>query len=191
MGVGSCCGTRLRSIEMNLREQPLPSTWTVAEGLEAYLAENGFTIESYDAKTTKATILGITFSVPNTKRHRWAIMLHDLHHVATGFGTDLRGEAEISLWEWRKGIRALGLYVGSIVVSISLLGPLLAPKRSRRAWRAGKGGSSLFGRPDLDYADMLTWTIAELRETLGLPQDGIAEGGRRLHGGAPKGEAKT
>ncbi|MGB0953270.1 MAG: hypothetical protein ACPG31_08580 [Planctomycetota bacterium] len=158
----------------------------MAEGLESYLEENDFTMESYDAPKTPINLFGVRMSVPNTERHQWAIRLHDLHHVATGFGTDLRGEAEISLWEWRKGLGGLGWYVGSIVVSISLLGPLMAPRRSWKAWRAGAGERSLFGRQELEYAEILTWTIAELRSRLGVPPDGLAIGRRGLHSGAPK-----
>jgi ubiquinone biosynthesis protein Coq4 len=35
-------------------------------------------------------------------------MLHDLHHVATGFGTDMIGEGEVSVWETRRRLRPLG-----------------------------------------------------------------------------------
>lgn len=98
-------------------EQPLPSNWSVEQGLNAYLEENGFTVKAYDAPRTPASFLGLRFSVPNTPRHRWAIMLHDLHHVATGYGTDPAGEGQISAWECRRGLRPLGLYVGSIGVS--------------------------------------------------------------------------
>jgi hypothetical protein len=82
--------------------QPSSLDWSVQEGRDAYLAENGFTVESYDAKWTPASLLGITFAVPNTKNHRRAIMWHDLHHVATGIGTDPAGEGEIAMWEMRR-----------------------------------------------------------------------------------------
>ena len=78
----------------DLRARPLPADWTVRRARDAYLEENGFTVAAYDAPRTPANILGFTFSVPNPPRHRAAIMLHDLHHVATGFGTDLRGEGD-------------------------------------------------------------------------------------------------
>ena len=98
------------------RAEPLPGDWKVQAGLDVFLEENGYAFEDYDAPRTPASLLGISFSVPNTPRHRWAIMLHDLHHVATGFGTDARGEGEISAWEARRGLRGLGLYVGAIIV---------------------------------------------------------------------------
>ncbi|HEU4538135.1 MAG TPA: hypothetical protein VFS00_28635, partial [Polyangiaceae bacterium] len=73
---------------MPTRDAPTPADWTVRQGRDAYLGENHFTLEAYDAPRTEASFLGMAFTVPNTPRHRWGIMLHDLHHVATGYGTD-------------------------------------------------------------------------------------------------------
>src|SRR5215467_14616440 len=106
---------------MSTTDKPLPADWGVREGRDTYLAENGFTTAAYDVKWTDASFFGVRFRVPNTARHRWAIMLHDLHHVATGYGTDLVGEAEISAWELRRGLRGLGFYVGSIVAGGALM----------------------------------------------------------------------
>ena len=80
---------------------PLRPEFSVERGRDAYLAENGFSVETYTAKYTPASFLGIPLNVPNTKRHQWAIKLHDLHHVATGYGTDMAGEAEI--WPGKRG----------------------------------------------------------------------------------------
>src|SRR5262245_47490792 len=103
------------------RARPLSESMNVRAARDAYLEENGFTVDAYDERWTWATFLGVRFAVPNTAKHRWGIMLHDLHHVATGFGTDLAGEGEISAWELGAGglagLRALGPYVGSIVMS--------------------------------------------------------------------------
>lgn len=159
-----------------------PAEWTVERALTAYLAENGFTVEAYDAKWTDASFLGIPLKVPNTKKHRWAIMLHDLHHVATGFGTDLTGEGEISAWELRRGLRALGPYVGTIVALGTLLGVFGAPRRALAAYRWG--GRSLFNDP-IEYQALLAMTVGELRSYLQLPSDGIASGPRGLHAFAP------
>lgn len=163
------------------RSHPFPPDWTVGAGLEAFLHENDYSIEQYDAPRTPASLLGISFSVPNTARHRWAIMLHDLHHVATGFGTDAVGEGEISAWEFRRGIRPLGLYVGSIVIGGVFLGLLVAPRRTLRAWRASERRPSLFHLQEFSYTDLLALTIGELRDLLGLPAEGLSLHPRRLH----------
>lgn len=123
---------------MFVLDRPYPSSWTVRRARDAYLEENGFTVASYAAKWTEATAFGIPIKVPNTPRHAWAIMLHDLHHVATGYGTDMRGEGEISVWEARRGLWPLGLYVAGIVVMGSLGGMLMAPRRALLALTVGE-----------------------------------------------------
>jgi hypothetical protein len=171
---------------------------TVREARDAYLAENGFTVEAYDAKWTDASFIGVRFAVPNTPRHRLGIMLHDLHHVATGFGTDLVGEGEISAWEARRGLRALGPYVGGIVASGVLMGLLLAPRRTLRAFRGKRGCASLFPLCALSkaefakrYEELLGMTVGELRRALGVPDPGAADGPRGLHAYAPnRGDTK-
>lgn len=167
-----------------------PGSWSVRRARDAYLAENGFTLEGYEDKWTSASFFGIPLKVPNTKRHRWAIKLHDLHHVATGYGTDLVGEGEISAWELR-GIGSLGLYVGSIVVAGTLAGAMLAPRRAIAAWRAARAARSLFelvppNEYDAAYDALLDRTVGELRARLGVPAEGLAREPRRLHDFAPR-----
>ena len=45
----------------------------------------------------------MTLKIPNTEGRRRAVRIHDLHHVVTGYQTDLRGEAEIGAWELASG----------------------------------------------------------------------------------------
>jgi len=169
-----------------VRAQPFPASWTVRRARDAYLAENGFTTESYDYTWTTGSFLGIELRVPNTRKHRWAIMRHDLHHVATGYGTDHVGEAEISAWELRAA-RELGLYVSSIVFLGMLLGLVRAPRRTLAAWRDGKTARFLYARPDCDddYETLLDLTVGELRALMGVPEDGVAREPRALHDFAP------
>ncbi len=168
-------------------ERPYPSSWTVRRARDAYLEENGFTVASYADKWTDATVFGIPIKVPNTPRHAWAIMLHDLHHVATGYGTDMRGEGEISIWEARRGLKPLGLYVASIIVFGSLGGMLMAPRRAFAAWRAAGVRTPLLfagGDTDADYEALLALTVGELRTLLGVPDEGLVTS-RALHARAP------
>lgn len=168
---------------LSTERQPLPASWSVRKGRDAYLAENGFTLSAYDAPWTPASLFGIPIAVPNTRRHRFAIMMHDLHHIATGYGTDHAGEGEISAWELRRGLKRLGLYVGGIVVSGALLGLLCAPRRTVAAFRAGGNRPSLFAEDDVEK--LLDVTIGELRQKLGLPEQGLATAPRGLHAHAP------
>jgi hypothetical protein len=161
---------------------PLPAEWTVERGLEIYLLENGFDRVLYDAPKTPASFLGVSFTVPNTPQHRWALMRHDLHHVATGFGTDIPGEAEVSVWELVGGVPNIGLYTAGIVTSIAMLGYARYPRRSLAARRASKA-ISLF-QDVVPYETALAMRIGDLRVRLGMPERGIASA-RRLHARAP------
>jgi hypothetical protein len=104
--------------------------------------------------------------------------------VATGFGTDLVGEGEISAWELRRGLRGLGAYVGSIVVAGAFAGMLAAPVRTLRAWRASSRQHSLF-RNKRPYDELLAMSVGDLRRELGVPDEGVADRPRRLHAYAP------
>ena len=163
---------------------PIPASDSTLNGRDAYLAENGFSVAAYEEPWTSASFLGVQFRVPNTARHRQAIRLHDLHHVATGYGTDLAGEAEISAWELRRGLRGLGAYVSAIVVAGAAAGLLFAPRRTLRAWRASPPGGSLF-QTGRDYDALLAMTVGELRRELGVPEGGLSTEPRRLHTFAP------
>lgn len=166
-------------------DTPVPARWTVRAGRDAYLAENGFRMEDYDAPWTPASVLGLRFGVPNTPRHRRAIMQHDLHHVATGFGTDLVGEGEVSAWEARNGLGHLDLYVRSIVIFGVLMGMVRAPVRTWQAFRAARNGETLFALGDDDYAALLELRVEELRNRLGVPEAGLSQRPRHLHSMAP------
>lgn len=167
------------------RLQPLAASLPVQQGRDLYLAENGFSVAEYDHPRTQASIFGLRFSVPNTPKHRWAIMLHDLHHVATGYGTDLVGEGEISAWELRSGLGSLGLYVGSIVLGGALFGFAIAPRRVLQAFLQGGSKRALWDRPDLSYDALMQMSVAELRAELAIPPSGLALVPRELHSHAP------
>lgn len=167
------------------QDEPLPSNWTVKEGLEAYMLESGFEIEHYELDSTPASFMGISFSVPNTPKHREMIKLHDLHHVATGFGTDMAGEGHISAWEFRNGIRGTGLYVGSIIFTGVLLGLVVSPRKTFRLLREKSEKPPLFGRSDIDYIELLDMKISDLRELLGVPEKGLFRGRRGLDSKSP------
>jgi len=163
---------------------PFPASMRVADARDAYLRENGFTFEEYAAPRTKAFFLGLTFSVPNTKDHQRGIMLHDLHHVATGFGTDLSGEGEVSVFETRAGLQGIGLYVSSLVLLGVVTGMLVAPLRTLRAFRRSWRCRALWNEP-ASYDELVRGTVGELRARIGLPPDGIAHRPRALHSKAP------
>lgn len=158
--------------------RPIDARVLVKKGLDEYLAENGFDVREYTMPTVRLKVFGRYMDLPNTKARQWAIPLHDLHHIATGYGTDWVGEAEIGAWELRAGCRtAIVYYLNTMAV---LIGLAIAPRRVLAAYRAAGAARSLY-RAGLSYEQALGMSLGELRAHLGIPSEGIVTGGRRLH----------
>ena len=166
------------------RQHPLPAGMRVRDALQVYLDENGFTAAAYDAARTTGSLLGLKLSVPNPPSHRRAIRLHDLHHVATGFGTDHAGEGELSAWQIRRGLRRAGAYAAAIVALNTTVGLMVASRRTWAAFKQAGSGGSLFDR-DVDYDVVLDRSVGELRALLAVPERGLADVRRGLHAHAP------
>lgn len=158
--------------------RPLPPSLRVEDALASYLDENGFDVGGYTAPTFDVEAFGRTYTYANTRDRKWAIPLHDLHHAATGYGTDLVGEAEIGAWELVAGCRTPIVYALNGVAV--LMGLFVAPLRTLRAFRDARGGRALY-RIDHDYAALLALPLGELRSRLGIPSGGLARAPRRLH----------
>jgi hypothetical protein len=156
---------------------------SVGQAVEEYLTENGFTVAEYTAKTVKLFAGPISFRVPNPPSRQRAVPLHDIHHVVTGFGTDVIGEGEQGIWELRAHCPGIvPIFLNSVAVAG---GFLLAPKRIIRAFLAAKGAETLYmSRITEESAKLMT--VRELRRRLGVPEHGIANPDeRRLHSHAP------
>lgn len=161
-----------------------PPTLTLREGRDRYLDENGFTMTTYTERWARVPLwFGLHILVPSPPSRGDALRMHDLHHVLTGYGTDLAGEAEISAWESSRGLGALSPYVRAIVLAGDVQGMMLRPRRTWRALRVAPGKGSLFGR-HLEYAALLDRSIGEVRAELGLPREGLVTT-RCLHADAP------
>lgn len=106
---------------------------------------------------------------PNTDARRRAVRYHGLHHVLTGYRTDIRGEAEISAWELGSGCRsekaAWFLNLGGF-----WLGLVIAPRRAWRAHSRGLRTKNLYGRPWGE--PLVARTVGATRRELGLDDAG-------------------
>jgi hypothetical protein len=78
-----------------------------------------------------------SFTLPNSAARKKAVPLHDLHHLATGYDTSWRGEAEIAAWELASGCAS---YRAAWLLNLLAfpLGLLIAPVRTWRAFRQGR-----------------------------------------------------
>lgn len=161
---------------------------TVKDALQQYLSINGFSTAAYDAKTVDIPIGPLVIPLPNSAGRKKVVRFHDLHHVATGYGTDLTGEAEIGAWELRAGCTnfAAYLYNGMAVA----MGLLISPLRTLRAFGDARGSTTLY-RLGLSYEEVLALDLLALRARLGVPASGVARLAPRLHDAAPQRAAPT
>ena len=75
---------------------------TVGEARARYFEATGFGVAAYEARAFRVRVGPLTLPFPNPG----LLPLHDLHHIVTGYGTGLVGEAEISIYELRTGCRS-------------------------------------------------------------------------------------
>jgi ubiquinone biosynthesis protein Coq4 len=141
---------------------------TVEEAREQYFAANGFSTAAYSDRWVHVRIGPLPFAFPNFRSRRRAIPFHDLHHVATGYATTWRGEAEIGAWEIAAtfGDRGARFWAAWLLNSIMFtIGLVIAPRRVIRAFRRGRKCTSVY-RIGVDEA--LALDVDELRRRLGL-----------------------
>jgi hypothetical protein len=103
---------------------------------------------------------------PNFDTRRKVILQHDLHHLTTGYNTDVKGETEISAWEIASGCRQN--WAALMLNTLGLMTGLpLHPRTLWRAWKRGHYTTNLY-KLGLSKNEMVNCTVDQLREKLGL-----------------------
>jgi hypothetical protein len=119
---------------------------TLREARATYFAAEGLPPDGGYAKSWVVTWFGpLPFAFPNTAGRKRIAPAHDLHHVATGYATDVLGEAEIGAWEIGTGCRDRT----ALRLELRVLGFALprAPRRLFRAFVRGRHCRNLLDRP--------------------------------------------
>ncbi|HEY3801851.1 MAG TPA: hypothetical protein VGL61_04555 [Kofleriaceae bacterium] len=134
---------------------------TVRDARADYFAANGFSEAAYSDRWVTLKLGPIPLVMWSSPGRRRAIVLHDLHHVATGYATTWAGEAEIGAWEIAAGCAdyaAAWFYNASAFA----FGVVVHPRRTFRAFVRGRRSRSLYAhggyRPEL-----LELEVEELR----------------------------
>lgn len=141
-------------------ETTMADSLPLRDALARYFADNGFGADGgYSAAWVDLAIGPVPFPFPNTAARKRAVPFHDLHHIVTGYHTDFRGECEISAWEVGAGCKR-EIVAWQLDLSLVALGVVIAPRRTFRAFRAGRGHDSLYGR---DYPSLVSLTVGEAR----------------------------
>ena len=134
-------------------------------GRDRYLAENSLSEDSYTAPGFPIYVWKWPISLPNPGLLPW----HDLHHVVTGYGTGLVGEAEISAYELRGGCKSIMVVI--LCLGAIFLASFIAPRRVWRAWRRAKNARTLYFT-SLPYEEVLNMNLVDLRQHLGISPEG-------------------
>ncbi len=107
----------------------------------------------------------VPLAFPNTQARVRAVRYHDLHHVVTGYATDVVGEAEIAAWEIATGCAG---FVAAWILNLYAL-PLGLAGDVGATWRAflrGRCTRNLY-RAVYDEA-LLAERVGDVRARLGL-----------------------
>jgi hypothetical protein len=137
---------------------------------DAYYVANGFPPDGGDSSRWVDFKLGpLPMPFPNTAPRKRAVRLHDLHHVLTGYRTDIVGEFEISAWELAAGC---GEYSAAWFLDLTGLagGVAFAPRRTWRAFLRGVSSRNLYA--GAEYGDaLLDRTVDAVRAELGMDNE--------------------
>lgn len=138
---------------------------TMREARTRYFDVNGFGESGgYDDAWVDFSLGPIPFPFPQTAARVRAVRYHDLHHILTGYDTDIRGEFEISAWEIGAGckdfVAAWHLNLGGMAAGL-----FTSPGRTFRAFVRGRRARSLYGEP---LEALLESKVADVRARYGL-----------------------
>jgi len=140
---------------------------SVSEARARYFADNSFGEDGgYNDRWVTIFKLGpIPLGFPNTAGRVAAVRYHDLHHLATGYDTDILGEAEIAAWELASGCERFpaAWFLNHVALP---LGVMKNPDRVRRAFARGCRTRNLYSEQSVD--GLLDQRLGSMRERLGM-----------------------
>lgn len=93
------------------------------------------------------------------------IVLHDVHHMITGYPATWKGEAEVAGWEIASGGCRWHVFYWLDRLSFLLVGLVAAPAATWRALRRGRRNRNLYDR---DPEEVLQTDLAELERQVGV-----------------------
>lgn len=147
---------------------------SVLKARTQYFSDNGFGDDGgYGDRWVTLIKLGpLRLGIPNTPGRIRAVRFHDLHHLVTGYDTDLIGEAEIGAWELASGCERFPAAV--VLNTLALpIGVLRDSTRIERAFARGCRSRNLYGEPFAEA--LLDERLGELRRRLEVDDSSDAD----------------
>ena len=89
-----------------------------------------------------------------------SLVLHDVHHLITGYDISVRGELQLAGWELGSGGCAQHIFFWIDRLFFALLGLVFLPANTLRAFRRGRKQRNLYSR---EPEEVLTADITELQ----------------------------
>lgn len=109
-------------------------TLSLRDARGRYFADNAFGDDGgYAKKWVKLQLGPLPFAFPNSAARVRAVKYHDLHHVVTGYDTDVVGEAEIGAWEIGSGCAG---FVAAWILNLYAMMLGFLAGNPRAVWRA-------------------------------------------------------
>ena len=104
--------------------------------------------------------------IPNTASRKKALIFHDVHHIATGYQSNWKGECEIGAWEVSTGC---GSYTAAWVLDLGAfaLGLLVFPVATFKAFVRGRRTRNFY-RNSYTGAELMHMEIEQVQTILKL-----------------------
>lgn len=105
-------------------------------------------LERPDAARWTVRLGPLLVRLPNFAWRKAAIDAHDRHHLMTGYPLTMVGEIQLAAWEWGAG-RYPDWRATLFCAPLILAGMIALPRRTWRAFAAGRRSESLYPSKDL------------------------------------------
>jgi len=144
---------------------------TVEQALNRHFMRNGIYSEGctredwYPGNLVTLKFGALRLPIFPILRHDGPIVLHDLHHMLSGYPPTWRGEAELAAWELGSGGCRGHLFYWLDRLTFLLAGVLAAPFATWRAFVRGRRSENLFGQ---EPEALLGMELAELERRVGV-----------------------
>lgn len=121
-----------------------------AESIDEWLRENWAYMNIHGHRIPMKPLYG----------YKKVVILHDVHHLLTGYDTNWTGELQVAAWELGSGGCGPYLLMWNNRLFLFLLGLMLWPRITWQAFRRGRTQRNVYR---LDFQDVLARDVEELR----------------------------
>ena len=152
---------------MNASASTYPAQQTIKEALSIFFEKYQLGPDGgMSDRWAKLRFGNFYIPFPNTASRKRALMFHDIHHIATGYESNWKGECEISAWEVSTGC---GSYTAAWVLDLGgfALGLMVFPIATFKAFVRGRRTLNFY-RNSYTREQLMDMEIGEVQTILKL-----------------------